>query len=207
MVKLNKIYTRTGDKGTTGLASGARVAKHHIRIDAYGTVDETNAALGLVAIALKEETAPIKDLNENEIDIDLSAMILRIQNDLFDLGADLSTPEIPGSPAPEYPPLRITQDQVIRLEQEIDQMNHHLEPLKSFVLPGGNSAAAHLHLARTICRRAERHMFELSEIEGEIVSTAALEYINRLSDHLFVMSRFVNDLGRSDILWTPGQYR
>jgi cob(I)alamin adenosyltransferase len=198
MVKLNKIYTKTGDKGTTGLASGDRVAKHNIRIEAYGTVDETNASLGLALVALKQD-----DPNYEQ----LSSMILRIQNDLFDLGADLATPEIEGAPEPEYPPLRITKEQVERLESEIDLLNEELEPLRSFVLPGGTPVAANLHLARTISRRAERHMVELSQTTGEIVSTEALQYINRLSDLLFVMSRYVNDKGNSDILWTPGQNR
>ena len=198
MVKLNKIYTKTGDKGTTGLASGDRVAKHNIRIEAYGTVDETNAALGLASIALQPDEPNGKQLK---------SMILRIQNDLFDLGADLATPEIEGAPEPEYPPLRITKEQVERLESEIDLLNEELEPLRSFVLPGGTAIAANLHLARTISRRAERHMVELSQTEGEIVSIEALQYINRLSDLLFVMSRYVNDKGNSDILWTPGQNR
>ncbi len=203
MVKLNKIYTKTGDKGTTGLASGDRVAKHNIRIASYGTVDETNAALGLAIIALEP--------SDEKYD-DLKAMILRIQNDLFDLGADLATPEIPPSttepaPEPEYPPLRITAEQVTRLENEIDELNEELEPLRSFVLPGGTALAAYLHLARTVSRRAERLMVELSETENEIVSTEALQYINRLSDLLFVMSRYVNDKGKADILWTPGQNR
>lgn len=198
MVKLNKIYTKTGDKGTTGLASGDRVAKHNIRIEAYGTVDETNASLGLALVALKQDDPHYEQL---------SPMILRIQNDLFDLGADLATPEIEGAPEPEYPPLRITQEQVERLESEIDQLNEELEPLRSFVLPGGTLVAANLHLARTISRRAERHMVELSQTQDEIVSTEALQYINRLSDLLFVMSRYVNDKGNSDILWTPGQNR
>jgi len=198
MVKLNKIYTKTGDKGTTGLASGDRVAKHNIRIEAYGTVDETNASLGLALVALKQDDPHYEQL---------SPMILRIQNDLFDLGADLATPEVEGAPEPEYPPLRITQEQVERLESEIDQLNEELEPLRSFVLPGGTLVAANLHLARTISRRAERHMVELSQTQDEIVSTEALQYINRLSDLLFVMSRYVNDKGNSDILWTPGQNR
>lgn len=198
MVKLNKIYTKTGDKGTTGLASGDRVAKHDIRIEAYGTVDETNASLGLALVALKHDDPHYEQL---------SSMILRIQNDLFDLGADLATPEIEGAPEPEYPPLRITQEQVERLESEIDLLNEELEPLRSFVLPGGTPVAANLHLARTISRRAERHMVELSQTQDEIVSTQALQYINRLSDLLFVMSRYVNDKGNSDILWTPGQNR
>ena len=201
MVKLNKIYTRTGDKGTTGLANGDRVAKNHTRIDAYGTVDETNASLGLVLHALEQEGPNKQD------DIDLQAMILRIQNDLFDLGADLSTPQIPGAPEPEHPPLRITQAQVTRLETEIDLLNKDLNPLRSFVLPGGSLTAAHLHVARTISRRAEREMVTLSEMDNEIVSEQAMQYINRLSDHLFVMSRYVNDKGLSDVLWTPGQNR
>ena len=198
MVKLNKIYTKTGDKGTTGLASGDRVAKHNIRIEAYGTVDETNASLGLALVALKQDDPHYEQL---------SPMILRIQNDLFDLGADLATPEVEGATEPEYPPLRITQEQVERLESEIDLLNEELEPLRSFVLPGGTLVAANLHLARTISRRAERHMVELSQTQDEIVSTEALQYINRLSDLLFVMSRYVNDKGNSDILWTPGQNR
>ena len=201
MVKLNKIYTRTGDKGSTGLASGDRVAKHHPRIAAYGTVDEANAALGLVIVTLEHEGT-----NYDET-LDLEAMVVRIQNDLFDLGADLSTPEISCAPEPEHPPLRITEQQVTRLEQEIDQMNAKLQPLKSFVLPGGSPVAAHLHVARTICRRAEREMVLLNELPDEIVSTEALQYINRLSDHLFVMSRYVNDKGLCDVLWVPGQNR
>ena len=201
MVKLNKIYTRTGDKGTTGLANGDRVAKNHTRIDAYGTVDETNASLGLVLHALELEGPNPED------DIDLQAMILRIQNDLFDLGADLSTPQIPGAPEPEHPPLRITQQQVTRLETEIDLLNKDLNPLRSFVLPGGSLTAAHLHVARTISRRAERQMVALSEMDSEIVSEQAMQYINRLSDLLFVMSRYFNDKGLSDVLWTPGQNR
>ncbi len=202
MVKLNKIYTKTGDKGTTGLVSGARVAKHNIRISAYGTVDETNAAIGLAVVALKSETAIPVDQQQT-----ISEMLLRIQNDLFDLGADLATPEIPGSPEPEYPPLRIVPAQVTRLENEIDQLNEELEPLKSFILPGGTQTAAYLHLARTISRRAERLMVELAETEAEIVSQASLQYINRLSDHLFVIGRYVNDKGKTDILWTPGANR
>lgn len=202
MVKLNKIYTRTGDDGSTGLASGDRVAKHDIRIEAYGTVDEANAVLGLVMVALQAGNGkPSAD------EPDLAAIILRIQNDLFDLGADLATPEHPGDPEPEYPPLRIAPEQVTRLEQEIDLLNGELQPLRSFVLPGGNEVAAYLHLARTISRRAERHMVALSHTDGEIISEAALQYINRLSDLLFVISRYVNDKGTSDILWTPGQNR
>ncbi len=201
MVKLNKIYTRTGDQGTTGLASGDRLNKHHTRITAYGTVDETNAALGLVAVTIGHN-APSTDE-----EINLKAMVSRIQNDLFDLGADLSTPELPDAPVPDHPPLRIAEQQVTRLEEEIDLLNKELNPLQSFVLPGGNLVAAHLHMARTISRRAERHMVELSLMPNEIVSQPALQYINRLSDHLFVMSRYVNDKGLSDVLWTPGQNR
>lgn len=200
MVKLNKIYTRTGDKGTTGLASGDRVAKHNTRIAAYGTVDETNAVLGLVMVALERE-------GTTGHGADLQAITLRIQNDLFDLGADLATPEKPDDKEPEYPPLRISAAQVKRLEEEIDTLNEELQPLRSFVLPGGNAIAAYLHLARTVSRRAERLMVELSEMEDEIVSEEALQYINRLSDLLFVMSRFVNDKGLSDVLWTPGENR
>lgn len=199
MVKLNKIYTRTGDKGSTGLASGDRVAKYNIRIEAYGTVDEANAAIGLAVIALDAENLANKT--------ELKEMLIRIQNDLFDLGADLATPEIPGAPEPEYPPLRITPSQVTRLETEIDELNSELEPLRSFVLPGGTPLAANLHLGRTISRRAERHMVQLKETENEIVSDEALQYINRLSDLLFVMSRYVNDKGKADILWTPGGNR
>ena len=199
MVKLNKIYTRTGDDGSTGLATGMRCAKYHPRINAYGTVDETNAALGLAMVALEHEGTNYDNI------IDIEAMILRIQNDLFDLGADLSTPETSKDSA--QTPLRITEGQVERLEQEIDQLNKELQPLSSFILPGGNQVSAHLHMARTICRRAEREMVELNDMEGETVSEAALKFINRLSDHLFVLSRYLNERGLSDVLWTPGQNR
>ena len=187
MVKLNKIYTRTGDKGTTGLGDGTRLPKHAIRIEAYGTVDETNAAIGLVRLFAAGE---------------MDAMLARIQNDLFDLGADLCVPE--DGPRNEGA-LRIVAAQVARLEAEIDTMNAELEPLSSFVLPGGNAAAAHLHLARTIARRAERLMVALAEREP--VSAEAIRYINRLSDHLFVAARFANDKGKADVLWTPGANR
>lgn len=191
MVVLNKIYTRTGDKGTTALGSGTRVPKHHLRIASYGTVDEANSVIGVARISL--------DKSQSDVD----AMLARIQNDMFDLGADLCTPDT-GEPL-EYEPLRISDKQVERLEREIDQMNGELEPLRSFVLPGGTPGAAGLHLARTVCRRAERHMVELSLLDGEVVSEAALRYINRLSDFMFVASRYVNDCGKADVLWKPGE--
>ncbi len=190
MVKLNKIYTRTGDDGTTGLVSGPRREKFDLRVEAYGTIDETNATVGMARL----HTAGLAPLD---------AMLLRIQNDLFDLGADLATPD-DGKP-PEYEPLRIVAAQATRLEEEIDALNANLSPLKSFVLPGGSPAAAYLHLARTVSRRAERQMVELSRQEP--VSAAALTYVNRLSDFLFVAARAANDDGRADILWVPGQHR
>ncbi|CVI64134.1 MULTISPECIES: cob(I)yrinic acid a,c-diamide adenosyltransferase [Agrobacterium] len=192
MVKLNKIYTRTGDKGTTALVSGPRRLKHDLRVEAYGTVDETNSAIGVARL----HTGGIEKLD---------AMLFRIQNDLFDLGADLATPDN-GEPL-SYEPLRIVESQVTRLENEIDDLNVALEPLTSFVLPGGSAAAASLHMARTVCRRAERLMVELSVTENEIVSPAALKYANRLSDFLFVAARFANDAGKADILWVPGKNR
>ncbi|CDN93580.1 cob(I)yrinic acid a,c-diamide adenosyltransferase [Agrobacterium tumefaciens] len=193
MVKLNKIYTRTGDKGTTALVSGPRRLKHDLRIEAYGTVDETNSAIGVAR------------LHTSGLDKKLDEMLFRIQNDLFDLGADLATPDS-GEPL-SYEPLRIVESQVTRLENEIDELNATLEPLTSFVLPGGSAAAANLHMARTICRRAERLMVELSVSENEIVSAAALKYANRLSDFLFVAARFANDADKADILWIPGKNR
>jgi len=189
MVQLTRIYTRGGDKGQTSLGDGKRVPKHDLRVAAYGTVDEVNSVIGLVR--LSTAAAP-------EID----AMLSRIQNDLFDLGADLCTPEREN---PQYPPLRIVDAQVDRLESEIDAMNAELAPLKSFVLPGGTPAAAYLHLARTVSRRAERLMTDLAEHEP--VGAPALKYINRLSDHLFVLSRHVNDKGALDVLWVPGANR
>ncbi|MDH0612209.1 MULTISPECIES: cob(I)yrinic acid a,c-diamide adenosyltransferase [unclassified Agrobacterium] len=192
MVKLNKIYTRTGDKGTTALVSGPRRLKHDLRVEAYGTVDETNSAIGIARL----HTGGMEKLD---------AMLFRIQNDLFDLGADLATPDS-GEPL-SYEPLRIVESQVTRLENEIDDLNAALEPLTSFVLPGGSAAAASLHMARTVCRRAERLMVELSVTENEIVSPAALKYANRLSDFLFVAARFANDAGKADILWVPGKNR
>lgn len=199
MVRLNRIYTRTGDDGTTGLGNGERRRKDDLRIESYGTVDETNACLGLVRL----HTAGHAELD---------AMLARIQNDLFDLGADLCCPD-DGTPL-DYEPLRILPGQVARLEGEIDTLNARLEPLRSFVLPGGLPAAAALHLARTICRRAERHVVALAAIPGEVVSPAALHYLNRLSDFLFVASRYVNAFGTEgaatgpgDVLWVPGQTR
>ena len=192
MVKLNKIYTRTGDKGTTGLGTGQRVSKADLRISAYGTVDETNAAIGIVRQHLSDQAQ-------------LDAQLTRIQNDLFDLGADLCVPD--RGEELGYTPLRMTDDQATRLEAEIDDMNATLKPLNSFVLPAGSAAAAALHLARTICRRAEREMVALAAVDGEPVSEAALKYINRLSDYLFVASRFVNDKGQGDVLWVPGKNR
>jgi len=188
LVKLNKIYTRTGDKGDTGLGDGKRVRKYDIRVAAYGTVDEANATIGLARLHTKG---------------DADAALGRIQNDLFDLGADLCTPE-----APDEKPgaaLRIANAQVERLEREIDALNARLSPLNSFILPGGSPAAAYLHLARTVSRRAERLMVELAD--NEKVNPAALCYINRLSDFLFVISRHMNNDGNTDVLWQPGQNR
>ena len=187
MVTLNRIYTKTGDKGETALGDGTRLPKHALRVSAFGTVDETNAAIGVAR--LHTETA-------------VSEMLARIQNDLFDLGADLCVPETAKRAEGR---LRITDGQVERLEREIDAMNAELRPLTSFVLPGGTEAAAHLHMARAVARRAERLMVELAEREP--VNAAAIRYINRLSDHLFVASRFVNDRGGKDVLWVPGENR
>ena len=192
MVVLNRIYTRTGDAGTTGLGDGARRPKYDLRIEAYGTVDETNSTIGLVRLHLKG----LEDVDK---------MLARIQNDLFDLGADLCTP-LTSAKLP-YEPLRIIQPQVDRLEAEIDELNADLSPLRSFVLPGGTAAAAFLHQARTVSRRAERLMVKLAACEGEKVGGPALKYINRLSDFLFVASRHVNARGAGDILWVPGQNR
>lgn len=193
MVKLNRIYTRTGDDGTTGLASGPRRPKFDLRVAAYGTVDEANACIGIARLHASSEDAAV------------DAMLGRISNDLFDLGADLSTPETDKPLG--YEPLRIVQAQVDRLEAEIDQLNAELAPLRSFVLPGGTPAAAHLHLARTVSRRAERLMAELAQLPGEAVSPVALKYVNRLSDFLFVASRFLNAKAGGDVLWVPGQNR
>ena len=193
MVVLNKIYTRSGDAGTTALGSGERVAKHALRIAAYGTVDETNASVGMARVHLAQ-TDPVLD-----------AMLLRVQNDLFDLGADLCMPD--RGKELDHEPLCISDAQVKRLEQEIDQMNSELKPLRSFVLPGGTPAAAALHVARTVSRRAERLMVELAAMPDEPVSAPALKFINRLSDFFFVASRYANDRGNSDVLWVPGQNR
>lgn len=187
MVTLNRIYTKTGDKGETALGDGSRLPKHALRISAYGTVDEANAAIGLVRLHTHGQT---------------DAMLARIQNDLFDLGADLCVPE---TTKRNEGRLRIVDAQVERLESEIDAMNAELKPLTSFILPGGSAAAAHLHLARTIVRRAERLMTELAEHEA--VNPAAIKYANRLSDHLFVAARFANDKGAGDVLWVPGATR
>lgn len=192
MVKLNKIYTRTGDDGGTGLVTGERRRKHDPRIEAFGAVDEANAAIGIVRL----HTAGMAELD---------AMLMRIQNDCFDLGADLATPET--DQPPQYEPLRIADAQVDRIEADIDELNADLEPLRSFVLPAGSAAAAHLHMARTVTRRAERRMVELAARPGESVNPAALRFVNRLSDFLFVAARWVNDKGRADVLWVPGKNR
>lgn len=189
MVKLTKIYTRGGDAGETSLGDGSRVPKHDRRVAAYGTVDEANAVIGMAR--LHTHDWPEAD-----------AMLGRIQNDLFDLGADLATPE---EENPKWPPLRVTDPQVDRLEREIDAMNAELAPLTSFILPGGTPAAAHLHVARTIVRSAERLAWQLAEKEA--VNGAAIRYLNRLSDHLFVLGRHLNDRGRADVLWVPGANR
>jgi cob(I)alamin adenosyltransferase len=191
MVQLTRIYTKGGDKGTTSLGTGKRVPKHDPRVAAYGTVDEANAAIGIARLHVPESGPAAA----------LGPMLARIQNDLFDLGADLCRPEVAGGDAG----LRIVESQVERLEREIDAMNGRLAPLNSFVLPGGSPAAAHLHLARTIVRRAEREMTELAE--RETVNPAGIRYANRLSDHLFVAARFANDLGALDVLWQPGATR
>ena len=193
MVKLNKIYTRTGDDGTTGLGSGERRAKYDRRIEAFGAVDEANACIGMARLGLADSRP------------DIDAMLKRIQNDLFDLGADLATPDT--GRKPKYAPLRIIASQVARLEADIDALNSNLEPLRSFVLPGGSAAAAALHIARTVARRAEREMVALAAVPGETVGADALRYINRVSDLLFVAARAVNDNGASDVLWVPGENR
>jgi cob(I)alamin adenosyltransferase len=190
MVTLNKIYTRTGDGGSTRLASGATVSKADLRVEAYGGVDETNATIGLARLSTAADPT-------------LDPILARIQNDLFDLGADLATP--PAANEAERPRLRIVESQVARLESEIDALNSGMAELTSFVLPGGSAAAAALHLARTVCRRAERTGVALAERES--VSPAALKYLNRLSDLLFVAARYANDEGRSDVLWSPGATR
>jgi cob(I)alamin adenosyltransferase len=190
MVVLNKIYTRTGDDGTTALGSGERRKKYDLRIAAYGTLDEVNATIGLARLHLAEDPA-------------LDVALARVQNDLFDVEADLCLAE----KGPGGVRLTVTDAQVEWLEQQIDQLNVDLAPLRSFVLPGGSPAAAHLHLARTVCRRGERLMVELADTPGEEVTPAALRYVNRLSDLLFVAGRHANDKGRSDVLWRPGENR
>ncbi len=190
MVVLNRIYTKTGDAGETSLGNGARVAKHVLRVQAYGTVDETNATLGLARLHAGGE---------------MDAALARIQNDLFDLGADLCRPEMERDNEAGYPVLRIVATQVDRLEAEIDAFNARLEPLRSFILPGGTGLAAHLHLCRTVSRRAERLTVELATEEA--VNEHAVKYLNRLSDWFFVAARIANDEGRDDVLWVPGANR
>ena len=195
MVILNRIYTRTGDKGETALGTGERLSKAHLRIAAYGTVDEANAVLGVTRLHTTE--APFAKLD---------AMLARIQNELFDLGADLCVPD--RGQKLEFEPLRILPKQYERLESEIDDLNGELSPLRSFVLPGGHAAAAHLHMARTVCRRAERLIVELGALADEHVSEGAIAYINRLSDFFFVASRWANHVSaHGDVLWVPGKTR
>lgn len=190
MVVLNKIYTKTGDAGETALGNGSRVAKHSMRVTSYGTVDETNATVGLARLHA-----------DGEIDRQLAM----IQNDLFDLGADLCRPDMEKDNEAEYPVLRMSDAQVERLEGEIDAMTRKVEPLKSFILPGGSPLAAHLHLCRTVSRRAERLTVELATMES--VNPAAVKYLNRLSDWFFQAARIANDDGRDDVLWVPGANR
>lgn len=192
MVRLNKIYTKTGDDGTTALGSGHRVTKYDLRVQAYGTVDEVNAQLGVCRLHTSDHETIHSD-------------ILRIQNDLFDLGADLATPDTGEDLG--YEPLRVTPSQTDWLEKRIDTLNGDLQPLKSFILPGGSAAAAQLHVARTLCRRAERCIVELKDQAHEPVSEAVAIYMNRLSDYLFVAGRIVNENGAADVLWVPGKNR
>ena len=192
MVVLNRIYTRTGDDGTTALGTGERRKKYDLRIAAYGTVDELNAAIGLARLHAAQAPA-------------IDAVLARVQNDLFDLGADLCSPD--KGKGPQGARLTVTDLQVGRLEQEIDAFNANLAPLRSFILPGGTPGAAYLHLARTVCRRAERLVVELADKSGESVSPAVVKYLNRLSDLLFVTSRALNDNGAQDVLWVPGENR
>lgn len=192
MVTLNRIYTRTGDGGRTRLSTGEEVDKYNPRVEAYGAVDETNACIGLARLHTKDDAV-------------LDPILERVQNDLFDLGADLAAPER-GAPLP-WEALRILQGQVDRLEQELDGLNDALDDLTSFVLPAGSPASAALHLARTVCRRAERITVYLAQLDGETVSDAVIRYLNRLSDLLFVASRWCNDKGKADVLWKPGATR
>jgi cob(I)alamin adenosyltransferase len=191
MVVLNRIYTRTGDDGTTSLGSGERRKKYDLRVAAYGTLDEVNATIGLARVHASSD------------DLALDAVLARIQNDLFDVEADLCL----STKGPGGARMTVTEAQVAWLEQQIDQLNADLAPLRSFILPGGRPTAAYLHLARTVCRRAERLMVELADQPGEDVTAAALKYVNRLSDYLFVAGRHANDKGASDVLWQPGQNR
>ncbi|MEM8656152.1 MAG: cob(I)yrinic acid a,c-diamide adenosyltransferase [Pseudomonadota bacterium] len=190
MVVLNKIYTKTGDAGETALGNGARVAKHAMRVTAYGTADELNAFVGVARLDASGDT---------------DAALSRIQNDLFDLGADLCRPDMEKDAEAEYPPLRMTDAQVTRLEAEIDAMNGDLEPLRSFILPGGSALSAHLHVCRTVARRGERLAVELATMEA--VNPAAVKYLNRLSDWFFVAARIANNVGKDDVLWVPGANR
>jgi cob(I)alamin adenosyltransferase len=193
MVVLNRIYTRSGDDGTTALGTGERRKKYDLRIEAYGTLDEVNAVIGIVRLHMADD--PVLDV-----------VLSRIQNDLFDVEADLCMPS-EGGKGPGGARLAVTDAQVTWLEGEIDRFNAELAPLKSFILPGGSSGAAYLHLARTVCRRAERIMVALTDKPGESVTAAALKYVNRLSDFLFVAARRMNDKGAADVLWVPGQNR
>ena len=193
MVVLNRIYTRTGDDGTTALGTGERRKKYDLRVAAYGTLDEVNATIGVARLHAAE-------------DRDFDAALGRIQNDLFDVEADLCMPSEKGK-GPGGARLAVSAAQVAWIEGEIDRLNAELAPLKSFILPGGNPAAAYLHLARTVCRHAERLMVKLSDQPGESVTPEALQYVNRLSDYLFVASRFMNHKGASDVLWRPGENR
>ncbi len=190
MVVLNKIYTRTGDAGETALGDGSRVAKHSARVAAYGTVDELNATLGVARLHAEGVMAD---------------QIKAIQNDLFDLGADLCTPNMEKDADRPYPALRIIEAQVTRLEREIDAMNAKLEPLRSFILPGGSALAAHLHVCRTVARRAERMSVELGTVES--INAEGVKYLNRLSDWFFVAGRIANNDGKDDVLWVPGGSR
>lgn len=192
MVILNKIYTKTGDDGTTGLGNGERRQKFDLRVEAYGTVDEVNSTIGLVRLHTGSDSY-------------LDEALAHIQNDLFDLGADLATPD-DGKPL-EYEPLRIIASQVEWLEKQIDKVNADLEPLRSFILPGGSALSTHLHLSRTVARRAERLIVELSQVASENISNEVIRYMNRLSDFLFVAARSANSSGKSDVLWVPGQNR
>ena len=193
MVILNKIYTKTGDDGTTALGNGLRVHKFDVRVDAYGTVDETNASIGVARLQLTSEMIGLND------------MLGRVQNDLFDLGADLATPE--SDEKLEFEPLRVIESQISRLESEIDELNANLSPLRSFVLPGGSPAAASLHVSRTIARRAERLIVQTAQDASQRINPHAITYMNRLSDFLFVAARVANDDGKNDVLWVPGDNR